>query len=179
MKKRFPDLKIGGPALAWNEQWTKEFLSEMQKRKVEIDFFSWHIYCTEPKYLVEKAERIKKLMNVYGYEKAESILNEWNYIKGWTKDYVYSLKAIHGIKGAAFIMACMSEAQKSSIDMLMYYDTRPSFAAHSTITHTSRLKAIIRFIGTECFTICVTKRDATLNPKTSIRCAAWTKKARV
>lgn len=126
LKKRFPDLKIGGPALAWNEQWAEEFLSEMQKRKVEIDFFSWHIYCTEPKYLVEKAERIKKLMNVYGYEKNESILNEWNYIKGWTKDYVYSLKAIHGIKGAAFIMACMSEAQKSSIDMLMYYDTRPS-----------------------------------------------------
>jgi len=30
------------------------------------------------------------------------------------------------MKGAAFTMACISEAQKSSIDMLMYYDTRPS-----------------------------------------------------
>ena len=98
----------------------------MKVRKVEIDFFSWHIYCTEPKFLIEKGERIKKLLTTYGYANAESILNEWNYVKGWTQDYVYSLKTIHGMKGAAFTMACMSEAQKSSIDMLMYYDTRPS-----------------------------------------------------
>ena len=29
------------------------------------------------------------------------------------------------MKGAAFTMACISAAQNSSIDMLMYYDTRP------------------------------------------------------
>lgn len=29
------------------------------------------------------------------------------------------------MKGAAFTLACMSEAQKSSIDMLMYYDASP------------------------------------------------------
>jgi len=29
------------------------------------------------------------------------------------------------MKGAAFTMACMSAAQHSSIDMLMYYDARP------------------------------------------------------
>ncbi len=28
------------------------------------------------------------------------------------------------MKGAAFSMACMSEAQKSSVDMLMYYDAK-------------------------------------------------------
>lgn len=127
LKKCFPKLKIGGPALAWKEQWAEDFLFEMNKRGVAMDFFSWHIYCVEPKPLIEKAERIRKLLNKYGYENAESILNEWNYIKGWEKEYVYSLKCIHGIKGAAFTMACISEAQKSNcIDMLMYYDTRPS-----------------------------------------------------
>ena len=126
LKKCFPSLKIGGPALAWNEEWAEDFLCEMQKRNVPVDFFSWHIYCTEPQHMTEKAERMKKLLCKYGFENAESILNEWNYVKGWTDDYLYSLKAIHGTKGASFVTACMCEAQQSDIDMLMYYDTRPS-----------------------------------------------------
>ena len=91
-----------------------------------IDFFSWHIYCVEPKPMLEKAERIRNLLDKYCYTATESILNEWNYIKGWTEEYVYSIKVMHGMKGAAFTMACISSAQQSSIDMLMYYDTRPS-----------------------------------------------------
>ena len=126
LKTCFPHLKIGGPALAWNEQWADEFLGEMRARGVEIDFFSWHIYCTEPWHMTDKAERIRGLMEKHGYGDAESILNEWNYVKGWTDQFVYSIKAIHGVKGAAFTMACMTAAQHSSIDMMMYYDTRPA-----------------------------------------------------
>ena len=76
--------------------------------------------------MVGKAERIKKLLDENGYDKAESHLNEWNYVKGWTDQFKYSIKSINGIKGAAFTMACICEAQKVPIDMLMYYDTRPS-----------------------------------------------------
>ena len=126
LKEQFPDLKIGGPALAYNEEWAEDFLCEMQKRNVQIDFFSWHIYCTEPKDMILKSERIKALLEKYGCSDAESILNEWNYIRGWTEEYLYSLKTIHGIKGASFVAACMCESQHSPIDMLMYYDTRPS-----------------------------------------------------
>ena len=126
LKTCFPHLKIGGPALAFDENWAEDFLSEMAKRNVPIDFFSWHIYTTQPKKIAEKAERMQALLVKYGYENAESHLNEWNYIRGWTDDFIYSIKAIHGMKGAAFIMACMSVAQKAPIDMLMYYDTRPS-----------------------------------------------------
>lgn len=126
LKACFPHLKIGGPAIACNEEWAEAFLCEMQKRNVPMDFFSWHIYCTEPMDMTAKAERIKALTVKYGYEKAESILNEWNYVRGWEEDYLYSIKAIHGVKGAAFTMACISEAQQAPIDMLMYYDTRPS-----------------------------------------------------
>ncbi len=126
LKKMFPDLKTGGPALAHNEEWAEDFLREMQSRNVQLDFFSWHIYCTEPEHISQKAERIKGLLDKYGYENTESILNEWNYVKNWTEKYVYSLKAIHGIKGASFVMACMCKAQCSPVDMLMYYDMRPS-----------------------------------------------------
>lgn len=126
LKKNFPHLKIGGPSLCYNEEWADDFLREMKKRGVKLDFFSWHIYCPEVKHLVDKSERIKALLDKNGYGEAESILNEWNYIRGWLDDYVPSLLTMHGIKGAAFTMACMCAAQPSSIDMLMYYDTRPS-----------------------------------------------------
>ena len=127
LKKCFPNLKIGGPALAHNEDWAEDFLKEMQIRNVPIDFFSWHAYLVESKDIMEKAGRIKKLLIKYGYENAESILNEWNYIKGWTDEFIYSIETIHGIKGAAFVMSCIIEAQKNdAIDMLMYYDTRQS-----------------------------------------------------
>ncbi len=126
LKACFPDLKIGGPALAFRLDWADDFLCEMKKRKVEIDFFSWHIYATEPSEISEKAEKIKHLLVKHGYENAESILNEWNYVKGWVEEYKYSIQTIHGIKGAAFVMATISAAELSSIDMMMYYDTRPS-----------------------------------------------------
>ena len=126
LKKCFPNLKIGGPALAHSYDWAEDFLSEMKKRNVPIDFFSWHVYATEPGEVIKRSEKIKELLVKYGFENAESILNEWNYIRGWSEEFVYSIESITGIKGAAFIMAVISAAQKSTIDMLMYYDTRPS-----------------------------------------------------
>lgn len=126
LKRCFPQLKIGGPASCGNERWTEEFLRCMKERSVPLDFFSWHIYTTSPMDIYQKSVRIKAMLCKYGYEHAESILNEWNYIGSWWAGYVDSLKAIHGMKGAAFTMATISLAQQSTIDMLMYYDTRPS-----------------------------------------------------
>ncbi|MBR5508266.1 MAG: hypothetical protein IKV88_09480 [Clostridia bacterium] len=125
LKERFPHLKIGGPALAWDEDWANDFLCEMQKRNVPLDFFSWHIYCTEPVQMIEKSHRIQKMLDEYGYGDAESILNEWNYVKDWTDGFVDTIKTIQSVKGAAFVMACISASQRSSIDMLMYYSTIP------------------------------------------------------
>ena len=127
LKKCFPHLKIGGPAIAFREDWADDFLAEMKKREVPIDFFSWHIYCQEPQQMIDKAIIFKNMLIKNGYENAETILNEWNYVKGWLDEFQYSINAIHSIKGAAFMMACMSEVQKcDALDMLMYYDTRPS-----------------------------------------------------
>lgn len=140
LKRNFPNLKIGGPAIAGNEGWADDFLKEMKRRNAPLDFFSWHIYCTEPKQMIEKAERIRSLLDNNGYSHAESILNEWNYIKGWEDEYVYSIEAINSHKGAAFAMACISEAQKADIDMLMYYDTRPSIFCGAFDFYTCRPK---------------------------------------
>ncbi len=127
LKKCFPSLKIGGPALAYREDWAADFIYEMKKRNVPIDFFSWHIYAIEPKQIIDKAVRIKNMLIENGYENTETILDEWNYVKGWEEEFLYSIKAIHGLKGAAFVMASITEGQKcDALDMMMYYDTRPS-----------------------------------------------------
>ena len=125
LKEKFPDLKIGGPALAYNEEWADEFLCEMRKRKVPIDFFSWHAYGTIPVDLKEKGERLKRLLNKYGYSLSESICDEWNYVGDWGAEYVEkTVKKIHGIHGAIFVSDCMNRCQQSNTDMLMYYDAR-------------------------------------------------------
>lgn len=126
LKKCFPHLKIGGPALACNMEWAEDFLSEMKKRNAPLDFFSWHIYGTDPLSVKNNSLRVRALLEKYGFGGTESILNEWNYVKGWTDKFIDSLKTIHSMKGAAFVMAVISLAQSLPIDMLMYYDTRPS-----------------------------------------------------
>lgn len=126
LKNCFPTLKIGGPALAWREDWADDFLKRANINSIPLDFFSWHIYSDDPKPIIDRAQRIKNLLIKYGFTKTESILNEWNYVKGWGEEFVYTIECINSMKGAAFMMAVISEAQKSDIDMLMYYDTRPS-----------------------------------------------------
>lgn len=125
LKKCFPKLKIGGPAIAGRLDWAEDFLKEMQKRQVEIDFFSWHAYSATVEKMVKKGQDVKDLLVKYGYGDVESILNEWNYVRGWRDDFVYSIEQIIGMKGAAFTLAVMCASQHSPIDMLMYYDARP------------------------------------------------------
>lgn len=127
LKKCFPNLKIGGPALAGGWDWCSAFLKEMHKRKVPMDFFSWHVYAVSPEVIAERCDCWRKLLDENGYKKTESILNEWNYVKDWSPSWVYSLETESGrfnLKDAAFIAATMSLCQDKPLDMLMYYDAR-------------------------------------------------------
>lgn len=125
LKKCFPELKIGGPAVCNPGNWLERFLEDMQKRNVPMDFVSWHGYTTDPANVKAGAERARSMMNRYGYTEAESIYNEWNYVEGWTDTFVASIEAIIGARGAAFSAACMINGQNSPVDMMMYYDARP------------------------------------------------------
>ena len=126
LKKRFPHLKIGGPALANNTgEWMDRFLAAMTEgERVPLDFFSWHIYCTEPAKMAARAKTVREKLDAAGYTETESICNEWNYIRNWDTQYIYSIEQINGMKGAAFSAACMLEMQNFGLDMLMYYDAR-------------------------------------------------------
>ncbi len=131
LKSRFPHLKIGGPALSWfgdDKTWTENFFRFMTRdgKRVPLDFFSWHIYPREIPWIVECAEYARKILDEYGYDKTENILNEYNYLINWTDQFVETIKCIIGMRGAAFTAATMCALQKTSVDMLMYYDARPS-----------------------------------------------------
>lgn len=90
-------------------------------------FYSFHGYRAEPYSFGEDGDKAYKVLEKYGLVgKTELILNEWNYVKGWTGDnYRYSMRAIRGLKGSSFIAGTMCAGQKSKLDMMMYYDARP------------------------------------------------------
>ena len=124
LKASFPHLKIGGPALAGDLTWAEMFLAQLQ---APLDFFSWHRYDHDIEHMLGRIEKIHALMNKYGFGHAESILNEWNYVKDWQgDDMVYSHRHRGKIKGAAYTAAVMSAVQYTDVDMLMYYDARPN-----------------------------------------------------
>ncbi|MBO5439815.1 MAG: hypothetical protein J6A53_04080 [Clostridia bacterium] len=126
LKNRFPNLKIGGPASCGDEEWSEAFLKEIKKKDTPLDFFSYHWYWTQPYDMTDKCTRVRKMLDRCGYENAETNLNEWNYVRGWSDEFVYSIKQIIGMKGAAFTSACMSACQNCrDVDMIMYYDARP------------------------------------------------------
>ncbi len=129
LKKCFPNLKIGGPALtrSTNDHFLKpffEYLTRDKNNPTPMDFFSFHWYGTDPKEIAEHCEIGRNMLNKYGYFNTETILNEWNYVRGWESGAVmlYNKKVIPSLKGSAFITSTMISCQKSSLDHLMYYD---------------------------------------------------------
>ncbi len=125
LKGLFPELKIGGPGFAgfWNREWAEMFFESLEEKP---DFFSWHRYAQTPEQVLEDVAISRKFYEKYGMGDIESILNEWNYVRGWAgDDFIYTIKSILGLKGAAFTSGVMLACQNAPVDMLMYYDARP------------------------------------------------------
>ena len=125
LNKRFPNLKIGGPALCSNLEWADRFLAYMSKKGVELDFFSYHRYFSNIEKATRMTNSVKTLLDKYGYTNTEMIFNEWNYVANWTDEFVHSVEVINSYKGAAHTAATMSNFQDSPVHMMMYYDARP------------------------------------------------------
>ena len=94
--------------------------------RVELDFFSWHIYTIHTEKMLDRAKKVADLLDEFGYGHIEKHLNEWNYIENWTTQFIDSVRVIKGLKGAAYDFAFMAAGQNCPvIDMMMYYDARP------------------------------------------------------
>ena len=89
-----------------------------------------------------RCTEVRELLNKHGFAGTESILDEWNYVKGWTDEWLYSLE-VQSVrlnqKGAAFTMATMIECQNRPLDMLMYYDARHSSTMNGLFDRTTLL----------------------------------------
>ncbi len=128
LKACFPDKKIGGPAFAsvWSAPFVNDFLDRVVSENAPLDFFSYHWYGKEFLPFKQTIDFARKKLDDRGLTKTETILNEWNYIKGWVSDkWKESLATEKNYKGASFITAAMCTGQNGPLDMLMYYDARP------------------------------------------------------
>jgi len=128
LKKRFPDLKIGGPAFCgpWDDRYNDLVLGAVKEAGIPLDFFSYHGYRKSPNNYGEDIVHAREVLDRWGFTGTETILNEWNYIRGWfAEDWRYSLRMEKSLKGASFIAGTMCVCQAGPLDHLMYYDARP------------------------------------------------------
>ncbi len=141
IKQRFPDLKVGGPALGSSGRFVDgefrptdfavDFLAMCRKDGVPLDFFSWHCYAAGPAELSDRARAIRKLLDSKGFTETESHLNEWNHLPGndWgpisrsgtasARQSTYATMA--GAPGAAFVAAALMELQDAPVDICNFF----------------------------------------------------------
>lgn len=147
LKKEFPHLKIGGPALGATGEvkdgkflphgFTRDFLAHCQKHQTPLDFFSWHTYSNDPAVYARKAKAIRAWLDEQGYAKSELHLNEWNYLprNDWSAISRQATPTARtkwfeqqgGSEGAAFAAYVLLDLQDSPIDVANYFsgDTGP------------------------------------------------------
>jgi hypothetical protein len=137
IKKRFPALKVGGPALGNSGSFVKgefvptefarNFLAMCRKEKVPLNFFSWHCYTADPAELSARSRAIRIVLDSEGFTETENHLNEWNYLPGNSWEPImragspvarqHFLEEMGGAAGAAFIAAALVELQDARLDV--------------------------------------------------------------
>ncbi len=155
IKKQFPDLKVGGPALGASGRFVDgvfrptdfavNFLAMCRKDGVPLDFFSWHCYAAGPAEFSDRARAIRRLLDSNGFTETESHLNEWNHLPGndWgpisrsgtasARQSTYATMA--GAPGAAFVAAALLELQDAPVDVCNFFhgETGSSGSSPSTV----------------------------------------------
>jgi xylan 1,4-beta-xylosidase len=141
IKTRFPDVKVGGPAVGGTGEFVggsfqpatflTNFLAFCHERRVPLDFFSWHRYTSDPWDLPRRAGAVRRVLDRFGFAGTESHLNEWNYLPG--DDWRPLLKEgqgearrrwygeMGGPRGAAFAAAGLMLLQDAPVEAAAYY----------------------------------------------------------
>lgn len=119
LKADYPEMKIGGPGLhnmgcgAGNltpyqnqigRKWTRNFLAYMQANDVPLDFFSWHLYDSNPANFKECYDNVNEDLETYGYGDIEHLVTEYN--------TTFSAGNIGSLAGAAEVTGIWISLQK-------------------------------------------------------------------
>jgi len=140
IKGHFPDVFVGGPAAGYVGQmngaslvpspFIAEFLARCQRETLPLDFFSWHIYTNDPAALLRQAHAIRRTLDERGFPRAESHLNEWNYLpdNDWTpllhgapRQREAWFGRLRGAEGAAFIVTALIGLQEAPVNATNFY----------------------------------------------------------
>jgi beta-xylosidase len=112
-------VKVGGPALA---SWTREdpiqepWLEHCNKKKIPVDFVSWHYYSNDPNIPIESASYFRNLLKKYPSLKPEFIIDEWNIDLSWKrKDIEFQV---------CYIPETINNMVKAGVDYSCYYQIR-------------------------------------------------------
>ncbi len=136
LKKRFPNIRVGGYAgcgfYAVNRPnmspfykgfvtWFEDFVKFTKANSIPFDFFSWHLYTRDPEEVALHANYVRETLDKGGLQKVENIFNEWNLhtLNGNAQERQTN-------SGAAFTAATFCVLQASSVDKAMYYDALPT-----------------------------------------------------
>jgi xylan 1,4-beta-xylosidase len=137
LRREFPNIKIGGPAVGASgsvrhgeyraSDFMLGFLQQARARQAPLDFFSWHCYTADVEELALRAAGIRKLLDDHGFTKTESHLNEWNYLpdnrwdplmaKATGEQRQEAYNRMFGMEGAVFIARALLRLQDTPLDM--------------------------------------------------------------
>lgn len=134
IKAAYPNLKIGGPgftmngALGSSKQFVETFLSEMSARRVQLDFFSWHMYSNYPASYSQAAAVYRGMLDTYGYTATKMHNTEYHTDEvGQPAPEVMALRT--GGKGAAVLTSAWIEFQNAGLEQAHVFrgaDTNPA-----------------------------------------------------
>ena len=145
LKKRFPDLRIGGYGSCgfkevWEPEcslafangswldWYRSFVDYVTAPATAcpVDFLSWHIYTDTPEEVAKWARYCRTYMDAHGLKDAEAILDEWNFIVHG-RDGDDQFDRMKEKPGAAFVAAVFCLLQRDrTVSKAMYYDAMPT-----------------------------------------------------
>lgn len=141
LRAEFPGIKIGGAAFGYygkfeGGQWQPSqfcaaFLDLCRREKLPLDFFSWHCYTDNPVEFAARARAVRCGLDERGFAKAESHLNEWNYLPGNSWDMLSrkatgetrqrAIDRMMGAEGGAFAVASLIELQDAPVDVANFF----------------------------------------------------------
>ena len=133
LKAEFPEIKIGGPALCGlNEPLIRNFLAHCRDHGAPVDFLSWHCYTSDVDKIVALPVRARELLDACGFEKTETMLNEWHYLLSWEglhrnvtpegyEKAICGPAGMHGIDSAAFNASVIARWHDTPLDSAYYY----------------------------------------------------------
>lgn len=141
IKRRFPQLKVGGPGLGGTGDFVNgqfrptafatNFLAFCRDRQVPLDFLSWHRYTSDPWDIPRRAAAMRQLLDQYGFSRTESHFNEWNYLprEDWRPMFKEGqgaareawFREMSGPAGAAFAACVLTLLQHAPVDVANFY----------------------------------------------------------